>query len=153
MSDDLNETPEQEPNGETPDRTDGVDWKAKSREWERRAKANAEAAKKLADIEESSKSESQRSSDRISELERQVADYQAGEQARQFASDVSGDTGVPAHLLRGATLDEVKAHAAAIKAAFPQAKGPVVPNEGTGKAKPGTTAEAFGAFIQDKLKN
>lgn len=41
-----------------------VDWKAKSREWERRAKANADAAKRLSDMEEAQKSAEQKAQER-----------------------------------------------------------------------------------------
>ncbi len=51
---------------EQPDKTaekSEVDWKARAREWEKRAKANAEAAAKLAELEESQKSEAQKLAD------------------------------------------------------------------------------------------
>lgn len=59
---------EQGPEEQKP--TETVDfWKSKAREQERRAKENAGAAKRLADIEESQKSEAQKSADRIKQLE------------------------------------------------------------------------------------
>lgn len=47
-----------------------IDWKAKSREWEKRAKENKAAADKLAELEESKKSETQK-------LQEQLAEYQS----------------------------------------------------------------------------
>lgn len=50
--------------------TETVDfWKAKAREQEKRAKENAEAAKRLGEIEESQKSEAQKAADRLRQLE------------------------------------------------------------------------------------
>jgi hypothetical protein len=40
-----------------------VDWKAKAREWEKRAKANADAASKLTTLEEAQKTEAQKLAD------------------------------------------------------------------------------------------
>jgi hypothetical protein len=40
-----------------------VDWKAKAREWEKRAKANADAASKLTALEEAQKTEAQKLAD------------------------------------------------------------------------------------------
>lgn len=54
-----------------------VDWKAKSREWERKAKANADAARRLSAIEESQKTEAQRQSERIAALEAETAEARA----------------------------------------------------------------------------
>ena len=137
--------------GPAEDKPVEVDWRAKAREWERRAKANAAAAKKLAEIEDASKSEAQRSAEKIGVLEARVAEFEAAERARGWAAQVSKATGVPADLLRGASLEEVEAHAEAIRAALGPGRGPVVPNEGTGRPSPASTAEAFAAFIEDKL--
>lgn len=64
------EPPAAEP--EQPKPTETVDfWKQKAREQEARAKANAEAAKKLAEFEESQKSEQQRIADRAAAAERE----------------------------------------------------------------------------------
>lgn len=58
-----------------PKPTETVDhWKSQSREWEKRAKANADAAKRLAEIENSQKSEAERNADRIKQLENDAAE-------------------------------------------------------------------------------
>lgn len=54
-----------------------IDWKAEARKWENNAKANKDAAKKLAAIEEANKSESQRAADRIAKAEAEVASVPA----------------------------------------------------------------------------
>lgn len=66
--------------GEHTEETTGkpeVDWKARSREWEKRAKANADAAKRLAEIEESQKSEQQKLTDAKTAAEEEAAKAKA----------------------------------------------------------------------------
>ncbi len=58
--------------------TDGtppeVDWKARARDWEKRAKANADAATRLSELEESQKSETQKLADAKTAAEKDAAD-------------------------------------------------------------------------------
>lgn len=72
--------PEGEPTGEPEKQdepkkpTETVDfWKSKAREQEKRAKANADAAARLKDIEDAQKSESEKVADRIAKAESEVA--------------------------------------------------------------------------------
>ncbi len=51
-----------------------VDWKSKAREWEKRAKANAEAASKLSALEESQKTESQKLADSVTAAKQEAAE-------------------------------------------------------------------------------
>lgn len=61
-----------EPAPDAPKSTDTVDfWKQKAREQESRAKSNADAAKRLSEIEDAQKSEVQRLADRQSAAERE----------------------------------------------------------------------------------
>lgn len=64
-----------------------VDWKAKAREWERRAKENKSAADELAEIRESQKSEAQKAADRLAEAERKAAEAEARAARRDVALD------------------------------------------------------------------
>ncbi|MBF6133503.1 hypothetical protein IU501_10880 [Nocardia otitidiscaviarum] len=48
-------------------------WKGKSRDWEKRAKENAAAAKELADIKQAQKSDAEKAADRIATAEAEVA--------------------------------------------------------------------------------
>lgn len=48
-----------------------VDWKAKAREWEKRAKENSTAAQRLAELEEAQKTNEQRLADRVAQVERE----------------------------------------------------------------------------------
>jgi hypothetical protein len=76
----MSDQPDQQPANDTTDdaatnesqesaQTDGTDWKAKAREWERRAKENKDAAARLAAIEEANKTEAQKQADRLSAAE------------------------------------------------------------------------------------
>lgn len=63
-----------EPNVEQPKPTETVDfWKQKAREQEKRAKDNADAAKRLTEIEDSQKTEAQRTAERLSQADAEVA--------------------------------------------------------------------------------
>jgi small-conductance mechanosensitive channel len=103
------QSPAQQP--ETPKPTETVEfWKQKAREQETRAKANADAARKLQEIEDRD----------LSELDR--AKKQAAESAAELESlrrtslqqQVALDKGIPADLvsaLNGSTVEELAAHA------------------------------------------
>lgn len=65
-------TPDADANQTKP--TDTVEfWKTKAREQETRAKANAKAAERLAEIEEASKTEAQKTAERLAAAETDVA--------------------------------------------------------------------------------
>src|SRR5690606_17969818 len=57
-----------------------VDWKAEARKWEDRAKKNSDAAQRLAEIEEASKTAEQKAAERLAELEQKVNEYETREQ-------------------------------------------------------------------------
>lgn len=52
-------------------KVDETDWKAEARKWEQRAKENKSAAERLAEIEESKKSELEKVTERIAATERE----------------------------------------------------------------------------------
>ncbi|MFE9955842.1 hypothetical protein [Micromonospora sp. NPDC005299] len=66
-------------------RPDEIDWKAKSRDWERKAKANADAAKRLAEIEEANKSEADKAAERLAKAEQTARDAEARALRREVA--------------------------------------------------------------------
>jgi hypothetical protein len=85
-------------------KTDTTDWKAEARKHEARAKENAGAAKRLAEIEEANKTESQRLADRADAAEKRAADLEM----RALRSQVALDNNLPANLvdrLRGDTAE------------------------------------------------
>lgn len=99
-----------------PPKEDQTDWKAEARKWEDRAKANAAAAKdgaaaqkRLAELEDANKTETQRQADRTAQLERENAELKA----TALRAEVAAEKGVPVTLLTGTTREEVEAAAKA----------------------------------------
>ena len=79
------------------------------------AKANAEAAKKLADIEEAQKTAEQKAAERLAEAERKAAEAEA----KMALATVAGESGIPADILNGPedrTPEGLQAFADKIKA-------------------------------------
>lgn len=109
-------TTEQEAEQQTPKPTDTVEfWKSKAREQERRAKENADAAKRLADIEAANLTESEKSTRRIAELESQLSQREL----LAVKQRVALNKGLPAELvdrLQGATEEELSDDADALLA-------------------------------------
>ena len=114
---------------------ESVDWKAEARKWETRAKENTEAAKRLAELEEASKTEEQKRAEQLAELQARVAQYETREQVAKWKSEVAEATGVPAAALAGSTKEEIEAHAATLKPLIAQSQPArpqplIVPAEG-----------------------
>lgn len=129
-------------------------WKSKAREQEKRAKENAAAAKRLADLEESQKSETQKLLERAEAAEGVAYALKAAEEIRDIKAKVSKQTGVPADVLRGSDLDEIEAHAASLKALLPEPRKPgQVPAEGrTVTTGTGDPAQQFAELIRNARK-
>lgn len=108
-----------------------VDWKAKAREWEKRAKANAGAAKKLAEIEESSKSEAQKAADRATAAEQRAVEAEAKVLRRDIA--IEHKLGKDDAALLDALTDEdaMRALAARLGAESGRKNKNYVPREGS----------------------
>lgn len=125
---------------------DPTDWKAEAerlkgeaRKWETRSKENGAAAKRLAEIEESQKSDLQKALDRAEAAERRAAEFETAQQIQAWKADISKETGVPVQYLRGATEDELKAHAVELAPVFKD-RGPTVPT--VGQTPTTTTSDA-----------
>ena len=130
---------------ETEDRPQEIDYQAKyeealkhSREWEKRAKDNKNAAEKLKQLEESQMSESQKAEAKARELEAKVAAFETEKQRNEWRSQVAKETKVPAELLHGSTLEEMQEHAKLLDSYLhPKPKGaPVKDPAGTPSGKP-----------------
>lgn len=97
--------------GEATRPTETVDfWKAKAREQETRAKANADKAKKFDDLEAERKTEAEKLTDRATEAERNAA----AAELRATRFEVAAEKGLPIELaprLQGSTKDELLADA------------------------------------------
>jgi hypothetical protein len=113
-----------------------TDWKAEARKWESRAKENSSAAQKLAEIEESKKSETQKLQEQLTALQERAA--QAERDRERLA--VIAKHGIPEDyhdLVHGSDVDSLEASAAKVGAlitsnAQPQqdAASFVIPSEG-----------------------
>ena len=71
-------------------------------------------AAKYDEAEEANKSELQKVTERASALEEELKSLKQAEEIRGIRESVAKETGIPAHLLTGATEEECKAQAAAI---------------------------------------
>lgn len=94
-----------------------TDWKAESRKWEDRAKenlkranANEDAARRLAEIEESNKTETQKLQEERDRAQQELA----SERTARLRVEVAAEKGVPAALLSGSTREELEASATAL---------------------------------------
>ena len=103
-----------------------VDWKAKAREWEKRAKQNtariAELEPKATQfdaLEQASKSDIERFQEKLAETQRQATEAER----RALVASVALEKGLPASLarrLQGETQAELEADAEELLAQFPQ---------------------------------
>ena len=155
-----NETPQGETPAETPEPQEPkeTDWKAEARKWEARAKENLASAKqnetaarRLAEIEESQKTEAQKQQEALETALRELAD----DRSARARAEVAAEKGVPAALLSGSTREELEASAAAL-IEFRGEKAPtgglLIPSEGnTPPASGGTTGEQFAAFFEQQI--
>jgi len=113
-----------------------TDWKAEARKWESRAKENSTAAQKLAEIEESKKSETQKLQEQLAQYEQRAT--QAERDRERLA--VIAKHGIPEDyhdLVQGGDADSLAASAAKVKALItangqPQNEASfVIPSEGS----------------------
>lgn len=118
--------------------------KTESRKWETRAKDNAKAAQRLAEFEESQKTDMQRAIDRAEAAERRVAEFETAQQVSAWKAEIAAGSGVPADALRGTTREELEAHAEALKPLLTASqRGPYVPSPGNIPDNPVSDDAAF----------
>lgn len=147
-----NEAPQGAESVEGEPQEQGTDWKAEARKWESRAKenlaaakANETAAQRLAEIEESQKTEAQKAQEALEQAQRELAETRL----QAARAEVAASKGVPVELLSGGTREELEAAADALIAFRGEpAKGPVIPGQGKQPAAaPESKAEAFGRAL------
>jgi hypothetical protein len=113
--------------------------RAESAKYRTEAKANANAATRLVEIEEASKTDAQKLTDRATAAESKIKEYEAREQIATWKAEVSKETGVPVAALAGSSLEDITAHAEVLKSLIPNPadgpRGPVVTTEGTASHK------------------
>lgn len=128
-------------------------WKAQARENEKRAKANADAAKRLNEIEDANKTELQKVAERAEAAERRAAEFES----KALRTEVAAAKGVPLAGLTGSTKEELEASADALlawrdasasttKPAPPDPKSLKSGASGNGTAEKGRAAAALRAL-------
>lgn len=107
-------------------------WKQKAREQEKRAKDNAGAAKRLAEIEESQKSEADKTADRIKRLEAEAENARRDALRFKVASEFGIASERAELLLTGSDEETMRRQAEALKGESDERKkqGNRVPREG-----------------------
>ena len=135
-----------------PKPTETVDfWKQKAREQEKRAKDNADAAKRLSEIEEANKTAEQKAAEKLAEIESRAAELAA----KEARADVASETGLPVNILagpQGSTVEDIKAYAELLSAYMEQAGKPRTPRPDPNQGRQGggtqSTADLFAAAIE-----
>ena len=72
-------------------------WREKAREQEKRAKENADAARRLAEIEAASKTAEEKAAERLAEAERRAAELEA----KATVAEIAAEKSIPADFLAG----------------------------------------------------
>lgn len=85
-------------------------WKSLARKHEQQAKANADAAKRLKDMEDKDKTEAQKAADRAAAAEKRAQDAEQ----KALRLEIASEKGVPASLLSGSTKEEMEESADAL---------------------------------------
>lgn len=104
-------------------------------------------ADKFDEAEEKNKTELEKATERANNLEVELTALKKADEVRTMRENVANETGIPVHLLTGATEDECKAQAEAIKA-FAQPGGYPKVKDGGEIPKPnGSTKQQFADFM------
>lgn len=115
---------------QTTDATEVEKWKALARKNEARAKENADKAKRLDELEEAQKSETEKLVARAEAAEAKLAERDKADTARSLAEEVAKAKGVSASVLRGSSKEELEAHADSILALMPEKPKAASPGSG-----------------------
>lgn len=111
-----------------------------------------EKSEKFDAMEEANKSELQKALDRANALETELADRKKADEVREVREKVAKETGIPVHLLKGATEEECKEEAKAI-AEFAKPSGYPQVKDGGEVTKTGklTTRKQFEDWVNESL--
>lgn len=114
-------------------------------------KAARDALAKVQEYEDRDKSEAQKQQEALERAQRELAELTVA----KTRAEVAAARGVPADLLNGSTQEELEASADALIAfkGEQQVQKLIIPNEGGSPSSrsTGSTADAFAAFMEDKL--
>lgn len=124
---------------------DTVDWKAKAREWERRAKENRAAADELTQIKEAQKTEAEKVADRLAKAEQTARDAEARALRREVALEHKLGKDDAALLDSVTDVDAMRRLAGRLAAGIESStkKSIYVPREGTHTKATGSDERAF----------
>lgn len=112
-----------------------------------------EKAAKLDSIEEASKTELQKATERATALETELSAMKKEKEVRDIRETVAREAGIPVVLLTGSTIEECKAQAEAVKA-YASPTYPVVKDHGEIQtASKGTAQEQFAAWANNFFNN
>ncbi|RSX53788.1 helicase [Bifidobacterium goeldii] len=121
MAEEANATTDQSQDASEPHGEQSTDWEAKyreaishSREWEKRTKDNKAAADELEQLKESQMSEQQKAEARTTKLQKELDQLKTGKQQNAWRSQVANESGLPATLIVGDSLEAMQEHAKAI---------------------------------------
>ena len=98
-------------------------------------------AGRLDQIEQESKTETQKALDKAAELETELNKYRTKDQVTQWAAEITKDSDIPASVLRGSTKEELEQHFEQLKGLAPKPKRNSAP-AGTPSGEPGSRAVA-----------
>lgn len=149
-------TPKPKPPAQEAPKSDKTDYKAKyegaiaeSRKWEERSKANADAAKRLAEIEDASKTEAERSAERLAAAEKRAAEAEARTHRLDVALEFRLDKKDAALLDAMTDEDAMRALAQRLQAAQSDAvkNGNYVPPEGNTPRQTRDERVAFADYL------
>ena len=108
-------------------------------------------AARLDELEEASKTELQKATDRAEKLQKELDGMRQAETVRSVREKVAEETGVPANLLTGETEEACKEQASAIKAyaqpKYPNVKDGGEPSKATGKK---ATRDQFAEWLNNE---
>lgn len=142
-------TPPAEP-GDEPPAGDQTDWKARARHWEQQARRNKEKADKFDQIEEESKTELQRATERAAAAEAELAQVQAARERDALVNRIAAEKGVPAALLVGDDEEALEASADALVAWNKETRPGFPEDTGGGSTPPPTSVDSIEA-IEDPV--
>lgn len=111
-----------------------------------------EKAEKFDQMEEASKSEIQKMTEKASKLEAELNQIKKAESIRKMRAKVSEATGIPANLLTAETEEECQAQADAIKAFAKPSGYPAVRDAGEiANTSKGSTAQQFAEWFNNRV--
>lgn len=129
-----------------------IDWEARYREmqkhartWETRAKSNERAAEELKKLQDAGKSDLELATERAKRAEDELASLKHERDLGEWRKKVSAETGIPADVIEGATLEDMQDHASRLAPYFKSDAAPVVGSDGR-KAKGAASSKADAFF-------